>query len=74
VGFVRDEASLDEQMLAVADRLLTEYAEIPIVTIIKVLHEARHTAMDWLQCVNPNTVYKLAVWQLDELTLLARAT
>lgn len=72
MGSVTKATSADEQILAVGNRLIEKYADIPIITIVRVLSEARRTTMDWLQRFDANAVFDLAEWHLRELTLLRR--
>ena len=53
-------------MLAVADRLLTEFADLPFLTVAETMNAARRQAAAGLDNPDPDTIYRLTRPRLTE--------
>lgn len=56
-------------MIAAAERLMTEFEDVPLVVVGRALSEARETTTSWLGRPDPAAMYRLAAWHLRESRL-----
>lgn len=69
MGSSLEATSYDDEILELGNRLLDEYADVPIVIVLQALHEACRMTEEWLQRLDPAAVYDLAAWHLRERSL-----
>jgi hypothetical protein len=74
MGVVAHEDSFEDQLLDLGHRLMEEYADLPILTVVGALNEARRTTVEWLLRLDVCAVYDLAVWLLNEQRLPAHSS